>query len=184
MRRNWNSGRSNSAQVGMKLSRMRRMPMYWCSIPVLSPMMQSGKSRRLMHRLYRENPAAKLVVSGCYASLQADEVAHTLGVDLVVPNTEKDQLPQTVMQRFELPVMPAMATEPGEAPLFLRGRHRAFIKIQDGCRYRCTFCIVTVARGDERSRTEADIISEINTLHQQGIQEIVLGWGACRWLWQ
>jgi threonylcarbamoyladenosine tRNA methylthiotransferase MtaB len=134
----------------------------------------SGKSRRLMHRLYRENPAAKLVVSGCYASLQAEEVAQTLGVDLVVPNTEKDQLPQTVMQRFELPLMPAIATEPGEAPLFIRGRHRAFIKIQDGCRYRCTFCIVTVARGDERSRLEAEIIAEINTLHQQGIQEIVL----------
>lgn len=132
------------------------------------------KSRRLMHRLYRENPAAKLVVSGCYASLQADDVAQELGVDLVVPNTEKDQLPQTVMQQFALPVMPAIASEPGEAPLFLRGRHRAFIKIQDGCRYRCTFCIVTVARGDERSRAEADIISEINALHQQGIQEIVL----------
>ncbi|WML91585.1 tRNA (N(6)-L-threonylcarbamoyladenosine(37)-C(2))-methylthiotransferase MtaB [Thiothrix lacustris] len=134
----------------------------------------SSKSRRLMHRLYRENPAAKLVVSGCYASLQAAEVAETLGVDLVIPNTEKDQLPQTVMQHFELPVMPAIATEPGEAPLFIRGRHRAFIKIQDGCRYRCTFCIVTVARGDERSRTEGDIISEINTLYQQGIQEVVL----------
>lgn len=134
----------------------------------------SGKSRRLMHRLYRENPAAKLVVSGCYASLQADEVAQTLGVDLVVPNTEKDQLPQTVMQQFSLPVMPVMASEPGESPLFLRGRQRAFIKIQDGCRYRCTFCIVTVARGEERSRTEADIISEINILYQQGIQEIVL----------
>ena len=134
----------------------------------------AGKSRRLMHRLYRENPAAKLVVSGCYASLQADEVAQTLGVDLVVPNTEKDQLAHTIMQRFALPVMPAMATEPGESPLFLRGRHRAFIKIQDGCRYRCTFCIVTVARGDERSRTEADILAEINILSQQGIQEIVL----------
>lgn len=134
----------------------------------------TGKSRRLMHRLYRENPAAKLVVSGCYASLQADEVAQAIGVDLVIPNTEKDLLPQTVMQRFELPVMPAMATEPGESPLFLRGRHRAFIKIQDGCRYRCTFCIVTLARGDERSRTETDIVSEINTLYQQEIQEVVL----------
>lgn len=133
-----------------------------------------GKSRRQMHRLYRENPAAKLVVSGCYASLQADEVAQVMGVDLVVPNTEKDRLPQTVMQHLELPVMPAMATEPGETPLFLRGRQRAFIKIQDGCRYRCTFCIVTVARGDERSRPQADIIAEINTLYQQGIQEIVL----------
>lgn len=134
----------------------------------------SGKSRRLMHRLYRENPEARLVVSGCYATLQTDEVAEAIGVDLVVPNTEKDRLPQTVMQKFELPVMPVMATEPGETPLFMRGRHRAFIKIQDGCRYRCTFCIVTVARGDERSRSESEIISEINSLYQQGVQEVVL----------
>ena len=134
----------------------------------------SGKSRRLMHRLYRENPEARLVVSGCYATLQAQEVAQAMGVDLVVPNADKDQLPQQVMQAFALPVMPAMATEPGETPLFLRGRHRAFIKIQDGCRYRCTFCIVTVARGDERSRTEIDIIYEINQLAVQGVQEIVL----------
>jgi threonylcarbamoyladenosine tRNA methylthiotransferase MtaB len=74
----------------------------------------SGKSRRLMHRLYRENPQARLVVSGCYATLQVDEVADAMGVDLVIPNVEKDRLPQTVMQRFELPVMPVMATEPGE----------------------------------------------------------------------
>lgn len=134
----------------------------------------SGKSRRLMHRLYRENPEARLVVSGCYASLQAKEVAASIGVDLVVPNDIKDSLPQQVMDTFALPVMPEMASEPGETPLFLRGRQRAFIKIQDGCRYRCTFCIVTVARGDERSRSEAEIISEINILYQQGVQEIVL----------
>lgn len=134
----------------------------------------SAKSRRLLNRLYRENPVAKLVVSGCYASLQADEVAQTLGVDLVIPNSEKDQLPTKVMEQFALPVMPAIATEPGENSLFMRGRHRAFIKIQDGCRYRCTFCIVTVARGEERSRTEASIIDEINQLTRQGVQEIVL----------
>lgn len=134
----------------------------------------SAKSRRLLNRLYRENPAAKLVVSGCYASLQATEVANTLGVDLVVPNAEKDQLPTKVMETFALPVMPAIAAEPGENSLFMRGRHRAFIKIQDGCRYRCTFCIVTVARGEERSRTEASIIEEINQLTRQGVQEVVL----------
>ncbi|MFN3785824.1 MAG: tRNA (N(6)-L-threonylcarbamoyladenosine(37)-C(2))-methylthiotransferase MtaB [Thiothrix sp.] len=134
----------------------------------------SGKSRRLMHRLYRENPAAKLVVSGCYASLQNEEVAQALGVDLVIPNSAKDRLPQTVMQHFTVPDMPSMASEPGEAPLFLRGRQRAFIKIQDGCRYRCTFCIVTVARGEERSRPEAEILDEINALQAQGVQEIVL----------
>lgn len=134
----------------------------------------SAKSRRLLNRLYRDNPAAKLVVSGCYATLQAAEVANTLGVDLVVPNVEKDQLPAKVIEAFALPVMPEIATEPGENSLFVRGRHRAFIKIQDGCRYRCTFCIVTVARGEERSRTEASIIEEINQLTTQGVQEIVL----------
>ncbi|PIE01159.1 MAG: tRNA (N(6)-L-threonylcarbamoyladenosine(37)-C(2))-methylthiotransferase MtaB [Thiothrix nivea] len=134
----------------------------------------AGKSRRLMNRLYRDNPAAKLVVSGCYATLQTEQVADNLGVDLVVPNEHKDQLPQQVMRAFALPVMPKIVTEPGESGLFIRGRHRAFIKIQDGCRYRCTFCIVTVARGDERSRPESEIIYEINQLSQQGIQEIVL----------
>lgn len=134
----------------------------------------SAKSRRLLNRLYRDNPAAKLVVSGCYATLQATEVANTLGVDLVIPNADKDQLPAKVMESFALPLMPEIATEPGENTLFMRGRHRAFIKIQDGCRYRCTFCIVTVARGDERSRTEEAIIDEINQLSSQGVQEIVL----------
>lgn len=134
----------------------------------------SAKSRRLLNRLYRDNPAARMVVSGCYATLQPDEAADLMGVDMVVPNEEKDQLPHKVMQEFELPIMPKMATEAGENTLFVRGRHRAFIKIQDGCRYRCTFCIVTVARGDERSRTIDDLIAEIQQLERQGIQEIVL----------
>ncbi|HPE61583.1 MAG TPA: tRNA (N(6)-L-threonylcarbamoyladenosine(37)-C(2))-methylthiotransferase MtaB [Thiolinea sp.] len=133
-----------------------------------------SKSRRLMNRLYRENPAARLVVSGCHATLQPDEVARSLGVDLVVPNATKDRLPAQVMEAFSMPVMPMLATEPGESGLFMRGRHRAFIKIQDGCRYRCTFCIVTVARGAERSRSTVDIIAEINRLHEQGIREVVL----------
>lgn len=132
------------------------------------------KSRKLMNRLYRENPEAKLIVSGCHATLEAEQVAKTMGVDLVVSNQDKDQLPQKIMQTFPVKVMPEVATEPGEHALFARGRQRAFIKIQDGCRYRCTFCIVTVARGDEKSRTPEAIIQEINQLSEQGVQEIVL----------
>lgn len=133
-----------------------------------------GKSRRLLHRLHRANPAAKLVVSGCYATLQPQEAAQVLCVDLVVPNSQKEQLPQWVMQRLDGAAMPWGATLPGENTLFLRGRQRAFIKVQDGCRYRCTFCIVTVARGEERSRSIANIIAEVNALYQQGVQEVVL----------
>ncbi len=132
------------------------------------------KSRKLMNRLHRENPQSKLVVSGCYATLEEKEVAERLGVDLVVNNHNKDLLPQKVMDEFAANTMPLIAMEPDESSLFQRGKQRAFIKIQDGCRYRCTYCIVTVARGEERSRTIKELVDEVNNLHQQGIQEIVL----------
>ena len=132
------------------------------------------KSRKLMNRLHRENPASKLVVSGCYATLEEQQVAARLGVDLVVNNQDKDLLPKKVMSEFSSNTMPLNAMDPGQPSLFLRGKQRAFIKIQDGCRYRCTFCIVTVARGEERSRSLAEIVEEVNHLHQQGIQEIVI----------
>ncbi len=132
------------------------------------------KSRKLMNRLHRENPQSKVVVSGCYATLEEKQVAMRSGVDLVVNNEDKDQLPRKVMDAFSDNTMPLNAMEPDQSSLFLRGKHRAFIKIQDGCRYRCTFCIVTVARGAERSRSLTEIVTEVNNLHQQGIQEIVL----------
>ncbi|MEE9309915.1 MAG: tRNA (N(6)-L-threonylcarbamoyladenosine(37)-C(2))-methylthiotransferase MtaB [Cocleimonas sp.] len=132
------------------------------------------KSRKLMNRLHRENPQSKLVVSGCYATLEEDDVAARLGVDLVVNNQDKDSLPQKVMDAFSANTMPLIAMDPDESSLFQRGKQRAFIKIQDGCRYRCTYCIVTVARGEERSRALHELVDEVNTLHMQGIQEIVL----------
>jgi threonylcarbamoyladenosine tRNA methylthiotransferase MtaB len=70
--------------------------------------------------------------------------------------------------------MPESATEPDAAAIFKRQRERAFIKVQDGCRYRCTYCIVTVARGEEVSRSEEDIITEVNHLVDAGVKEIVL----------
>ncbi|MBX2838173.1 MAG: tRNA (N(6)-L-threonylcarbamoyladenosine(37)-C(2))-methylthiotransferase MtaB [Gammaproteobacteria bacterium] len=132
------------------------------------------KSRQRIQKLQRQNPSAKLVVSGCYSSLEKPEVLAQLGVDLVVPNESKEQLVQMTRSAFEQPVMPENATTPAEAPLFQRNRHRAFIKIQDGCRYRCTFCIVTVARGAERSRSINDITDEVNSLASSGIKEVVL----------
>jgi len=137
------------------------------------------KSRQTIRRLHRDNPTARLVVTGCYASLDSKEVESILGVDLVVGNDEKEQLVARVNEHFQhdeqlLPTMPVFATEPGESALFVRNRDRAFIKIQDGCRYRCTYCIVTVARGDERSRSIEDIINEVNNYAKQGIQEVVL----------
>ncbi len=134
----------------------------------------SRKSRNLINRLHRENPTAKLIVSGCHSSLNPESVAQTLGVDLVVSNLDKSRLTEIAKAELDLPTMPFSATEPDDIALYTRGRHRAFIKIQDGCRYRCTFCIVTVARGEERSRSTKEIIDEINHFHASGIQEVVL----------
>jgi threonylcarbamoyladenosine tRNA methylthiotransferase MtaB len=136
------------------------------------------KSRQQIGRLQRRNPQARLVVTGCHASLNPQAVKAYLGVDLVVDNQHKEGL---VAQALQL-LGGSDAADAREAAvmtgslnaLLLRGRHRGFIKIQDGCRYRCTYCIVTIARGEERSRSESDILDEINRLHRQGVQEIAL----------
>lgn len=132
------------------------------------------KSRQLIRKSHRINPQAKLIVSGCYSSLQPELASEIDAIDLIIPNNDKDQLAQLVNDELNIEAMPAIATTPGESALFARGRNRAFIKVQDGCRYRCTFCIVTIARGDERSKPSRDIVAEINLLQQQGIQEVIL----------
>ncbi len=132
------------------------------------------KSRKAMHRVHHNNPHAKLVVSGCYASLNLESTTREMGVDLVISNLDKDNLVEIVSAELGLKNMPQLATEPGVNSLLARGRQRAFVKVQDGCRYNCTFCIVTLARGEERSRPIADVTEEINRLHSEGVQEAVL----------
>ncbi len=132
------------------------------------------KSRQALKRLHRQNPNARLVATGCYASLEPERVAELMGVDLVVSNQEKEALVDQVVAAGHWPAMPIMATEPGAVYVYPGSRTRAFVKVQDGCRNRCTFCIVTVARGEERSRPVAAIVEEINTLHAAGYQEAVL----------
>lgn len=129
------------------------------------------KSRQQINRLHRNNPRAKMVVTGCHASLNPQAVQNYLGVDLVVGNDDKEVLVDRLLESFDIPVEENKVIENS---LFLRGRHRAFIKVQDGCRYRCTYCIVTIARGEERSRSIDEIISEIKCLHQNGVQEIAI----------
>ena len=132
------------------------------------------KSRQIIRRIHRNNPTAKLVVSGCYSTLDKKNINELPGIDLVIDNSEKEKLVDISLRELNLETMPSLSTEPGETSLFKRGRNRAFIKIQDGCRHRCTFCIVTIARGEERSRTINEIINEINKYHEQGIKEVIL----------
>jgi threonylcarbamoyladenosine tRNA methylthiotransferase MtaB len=134
------------------------------------------KSRQFVRRVHRRNPGAKLVVTGCYAELERAEVASITGVDLVLGNDAKDALVARVAEALDLSSMPDLAADPDPDGTHLYGssRTRAFVKVQDGCRHRCTFCIVTVARGAERSRPADAIIDEIHALLAAGRREVVL----------
>ncbi len=135
------------------------------------------KSRQIIRQMRRANPKAAVVVTGCYAELSPAEI-EALGVDMVVGNGQKDQLPNLLAEagllRDAEPV-PAADASPHSLSLVEEGSHtRAFIKVQDGCDNRCTFCIVTLARGGSRSRPIKEVIAEINRLVALGYQEAVL----------
>lgn len=131
------------------------------------------KSRKLLRRAQRCNPHARLVMTGCYASLDADRLKADNAIDLLVHNTDKHQLVD-IIQRELIGEDPPAKLDEDISPLLFSGRQRAFIKVQDGCRYRCTYCIVTLARGAESSRAITDIIDEVNYLYASGIREVVL----------
>ncbi|MBT8495722.1 MAG: tRNA (N(6)-L-threonylcarbamoyladenosine(37)-C(2))-methylthiotransferase MtaB [Deltaproteobacteria bacterium] len=133
----------------------------------------SRKSRKFVGGLHRRNPEAKLVVTGCYSQLEPDKAAAQAGVDLVVGNADKERLIELVKDRVNLEVMPSQAQDL-EHHAFQGTRTRAFIKVQDGCRNRCTFCIVTIARGNERSRSIDELVAEVELLVNRGYQEVVL----------
>ncbi|MCO5242772.1 MAG: tRNA (N(6)-L-threonylcarbamoyladenosine(37)-C(2))-methylthiotransferase MtaB [Anaerolineae bacterium] len=132
------------------------------------------KSRQLARKLARSNPDARLAVTGCYATLEPETVAALPNVSLVVENRRKEQLAELLQPwSAELNGQQWLRLEP-EAPAQSSHRTRAFVKVQDGCNNHCTFCIVTVARGEERSRRVADIVDEVRQLAAGGYQEAVL----------
>lgn len=136
----------------------------------------SRKSRKVIRQLRRTIPGAKLVVTGCYADLSPAETA-ALGVDLVVANADKDQLPELLEARGFIASgepLPAADADHLGAVAAAGSRTRAFLKVQDGCDNRCTFCIITVARGSARSRSIAEVVEEVRTLTTIGYHEVVL----------
>ena len=134
----------------------------------------SKKSRQKLRRLNRKNPKAGLVVTGCYASLEPQKIANELGVNLVVPNKDKEKLIKEITTHFSIPHAPPQSTFPDAQPAFADARTRAFIKVQDGCHNRCSFCIVSKARGAERSKSIASVLEEITHLQGLGFQEVIL----------
>lgn len=134
--------------------------------------MASKKSRQLIRQIRRAHPGAPVVVTGCDAEL-APEAALSAGVDLVVGNADKDRL-------LELAAAAALLHEPEPEldgpmdPVGAGSRTRAFVKAQDGCDNRCSFCVTTVARGAGRSVSPVDLVGEVERLVELGYREIVL----------
>ncbi len=128
------------------------------------------KSRQRVRQCARANPQAQVVVTGCYAEVCPSQAGGLPGVNWVVGTAGKEQLVETICARLGL-------TPPG-APLRMQrlpgGHTRAFVKIQDGCDNACTYCIVRVARGTQRSRPSQAIIAEILAREAEGYKEIVL----------
>jgi threonylcarbamoyladenosine tRNA methylthiotransferase MtaB len=128
------------------------------------------KSRQRVRQCARASPQAQVVVTGCFAEISPAQAAELPGVALVVRSSGKERLVETLRERVGLapPDEPAPAHRPP-------GAHtRAFVKIQDGCDNACTYCIVRVARGRQRSRPVQAILNEILTRQDEGYQEIVL----------
>jgi threonylcarbamoyladenosine tRNA methylthiotransferase MtaB len=120
--------------------------------------------RNFIRRMHRENPSAKLVVTGCFAEKSAQELRKLPGIWRVVSNQDKEALPDRLLAEEEVDV---------DLPL-TPFRSRALIKIQDGCDFGCTFCVVPSVRGKSRSYAPSEIRAQVQYLVEQGFKEIVL----------
>lgn len=131
-----------------------------------------SESRRIIRKLRREHPYATLVVTGCYAEIDM-HIARNIGADLLIGTQYKDDIPQILTEVGLLHASDCIATDMICASSS-SGRTRAFLKVQDGCENRCTFCVVTIARGSGRSKKIGQVIQEINDLVGLGYCEVVL----------
>ena len=150
------------------------------------------KNRTLIRRLRREHPQAVLGVCGCYAQLNAEDIA-ALGVDVVSGSAGREEFLQRLLQRVErrgegaeIQVDEALRRRSFEVlPAGgLAARTRAMLKVQDGCNNFCTYCIIPYARGPVRSEPLATAVAQAKALAAEGYREIVLtGIEIASWGW-
>ena len=148
-----------------------------CTVTVIG----DRKSRQAVRRAVRTNPEAVIVVMGCYAQMEPEEVAQIPGVDVVVGTRHRSKIPELVAQVQRTREKYQLVGEDGDwdyEALGVRGaaggRTRATLKVQDGCDRRCTYCRVSLARGPARSRRPDSIFEEVQLLQESGYQEIVV----------
>ncbi len=137
-----------------------------------------SKSRAAVRSALRLNPEAYVVVAGCYAELEPGQIEAIEGVDLIVPNDEKDAIPDRMRARFSTVLRgekQPRSTGEGNARLVRpRLRTRAVVKVQDGCDQLCSYCVVPYARARKWSRPMPEVLAEIESLAGSGYKEIVL----------
>ena len=164
-------------------------------------------ARAAVRRVRRQNPDARIVVTGCYAQRAPEEVAALPGVDLVVGNSHKHQLGEIALNRgieqapaSDFVSLESLGQRPDLRPIFVSDifahtellaapvfeaaneRTRPNLKVQDGCDNRCSFCVIPFVRGQSRSLDIARIITEVSTLVDAGYREVVVsGINLGRW---
>ncbi len=138
------------------------------------------KCRQVVRRALRKNEQAKVIVVGCYAQLKPDEIADIPGVDLVLGAAEKFRILEFVEELSKAPGKGMVrAGEVTAATTFVDAfsfgdRTRSFLKVQDGCDYKCSFCTIPLARGKSRSDTVEQVVANARKIAELGTKEIVL----------
>ena len=127
----------------------------------------------------RQNDKAFLIAIGCYAQLKPEELASVDGVDLVLGATEKFKVTDYINDLSKNSIGEVHSCEIEDANIYessysIGDRTRAFLKVQDGCDYKCTYCTIPMARGISRSDTLENVIQNAKEISEKGIKEIVL----------
>ena len=137
------------------------------------------KFKSVVNRALKKNPDAFVIAVGCYAQLQPEEIADIQGVDLVLGATEKFNVTQYLGDLVKSEKGEVHSCEIQEADFYesayaIGDRTRAFLKVQDGCDYKCTYCTIPLARGISRSDALENVLQNAKDIADQDIKEIVL----------
>ena len=135
--------------------------------------------KRLVRQVLKVNAQAFVVIIGCFAQLKPEEIAKFEGVDLVLGATEKFKLPSYLNDLSKQDITEVHSCEIEDADFFVGAysigdRTRAFLKVQDGCDYKCTYCTIPLARGISRSDNLKNVLKNAKEISDRDIKEIVL----------
>ena len=137
------------------------------------------KCRNIIRKIHRRNPNAIIAVTGCYAQLKPHDIAAIEGVDIVLSNNDKGDLYKRVVELTERGKAEVYSCSVENLTRFFAAyssgdRTRSFLKVQDGCDYKCAYCTIHYARGSSRYMPIADIVAEAKEIAAAGQKEIVI----------